>query len=155
MAVIQLRFINGTGFVSNAIDWVTNSLWSHVEFITPDGYLGAHAGSGIQLRPLDYCRPTRERRYAIPCTEAQRESILADATKDIGMPYDLLDCVGLALHNRNLTSLNKEICSEWVYRKLWNQNILMLNCVEGFAHLITPEAIHLSPLLLNHCYYEA
>lgn len=155
MAHIVIRFINGSDLIGKGIDWVTNSLWDHVEIQTPEGtYIGAHAGGGIQERPADYCTPTRERRYAIPCTDEQLATILASARKDIGVPYDFLDIAGLLFHNRKLHHDSREICSEFVYQKAWVGGILMLNALPEYSHLITPETLHLSPLLIGRCTYS-
>lgn len=155
MAHLGFRFINSSDLIGKGIDWVTNSLWDHVEIQTPEGtYIGAHAGSGIQERPADYCKPTRERRYAIPCTDEQLATILASARKDIGIPYDYLDILGLLFHDRKLHADSREICSEWTIQKAMDGAIWMLNVQREFTHLVTPEMLHLSPLLRGHCTYS-
>lgn len=155
MAHLGIRFINSSDLIGKGIDWVTNSLWDHVEIQTPEGtYIGAHAGSGIQERPADYCKPTRERRYAIPCTDEQLAKILASARADIGIPYDYTDIVGLLLHDRGIRSDTREICSEFVCQVALDGGIAMLNVQREFCHLITPETLHLSPLLIGHCTYS-
>jgi len=65
-----IRFINHRGFIGRSINWVTNSLWCHTEALSPDSpeWIGAHAGTGVQARPLDWCKPSLERRYAVPVT---------------------------------------------------------------------------------------
>jgi hypothetical protein len=155
MVLFRIRFITESDLISDAIRLVTFSEWSHVEIITDEGtYIGAHADGGIQERPADYCKPTRERRYAIPCTDAQLAAIMASARKDIGVPYDFLDIGGMFLHDRGLHSKSREICSEWVFQKVWDSGIMMLNCMRDFSHLITPEMLHLCPLLIGRCTYS-
>ena len=71
MAVIRIRFVAGGGFVGDSICWVTNSLFQHVEFGTPEGtWIGAHAGTGIQERPADYAKYSREFVYEVPAAES-------------------------------------------------------------------------------------
>jgi hypothetical protein len=155
MAEFKLRFINSEGLVSAGINWVTNSLWDHVEVETPEGtYIGAHANSGIQERPAGYCKPTRERRYSIPCTDEQLAKSLAYARAKIGTPYDYKDILGLFLHDRRLNSKSREICSAFAFDVAWAGGIMMLNCLPGFRYLITPETLHLSSLLIGHCTYK-
>lgn len=169
MTGIPIRFITENDPISAAIRLVTFSEWSHVEIgpvpsrDNPDRlvYIGAHAQGGIQERPVDYCKPSRERRYVIshneagvPCTEAQLAAVLASARKDIGVHYDLLNIGGLFLHNRGLHDASKEICSEWVFQKLWDGALIALNVLPGFSHLVTPEMLHLSTLLLRNCVYS-
>ena len=150
MAVLRMRFINGDDLIAKGIDWVTSSLWAHVELVTDTGYLGAHAGSGIQIRPFDYCKPTRERHYAIPCTDEQLAACMAFATEHIGCKYDYSDILGLFLHDRSLHSTTREICSMFVYESAWQGGIMMLNALPTYSHLITPETLHLSPLLIGN-----
>ena len=52
--MIKLRFIEGTGPISRAIEFWTWSSWSHVDVMTPNGWLGARFIGGVQVRPWDY-----------------------------------------------------------------------------------------------------
>jgi len=150
-----MRFINSSGIVSAGIDWVTDSLWDHVEIQMEEGtYIGAHAGTGIQERSADYCKPSRERRYAVPVTDEQLTAIMEFARSKIGTPYDYLDIAGLFFHDRNLFSKSREICSMFVLEAAMAGNLQMLNVLPGFTHLITPETLHLSPLLIGNCTYD-
>lgn len=152
----ELRFINSPGLVSAGIDWATNSLWDHVEILTPSGtYIGAHAGAGIQERPADYCKPTRERRYSIPCSDSQAMRIQNFAHSKLGTPYNYADIFGLLLHNRHLNSQPREICSQFVFEAATQGGIWLLNVLPKFAHLVTPETLHLSPLLMSRCTYDS
>jgi uncharacterized protein YycO len=155
MAHLGMRFINGSGFIAHAIDWTTNSLFDHAELLTPEGtYIGAHAGSGIQERPADYCKPTREKRYAIPCTDEQLAKAMTYARSKIGEPYNYQDILGLFLHNRRIDGKGRSICSTFVFDAAWIAGIMMLNCTPGYSYLITPETLHLSPLLIGHCTFS-
>src|SRR5487761_1745718 len=112
MAYFKLRFINNPGLVGKLIDWETNSLMDHVEIETGAGtWIGAHADGGVEERPADYCKPTWERRYSIPCSQTQADLAMAYARSKIGTPYAFEDIFGLALHNRNLGGKHAEICS--------------------------------------------
>ena len=147
---ITLRFIRTRGFVTTAICWVTNSLMSHVEFGTPDGtWIGAHSDGGVRERAGDYCQPSEEWRYQIPCTQAQADELIKNARAAIGIPYNFADIAGLLLHLRRLTKSDRLICSQFCFLQLNAVGIKMLNVLPQFGHLITPETLHLSPVLIG------
>ena len=151
MAII-VRFIKGEGFVSDGIAFVTNSIFSHVEFGTPEGtWIGAHDDGGIQERPADYCAPTRDYRYSIPCTPTLEAKFLAAMRADIGTKYNVADIVGLLLHDRNLNNPATAICSEWVTSKLvgFFGADQVLNVLPNRTFLISPETLHLSPIFVG------
>lgn len=162
MKYLIVRVINSSGFVSEAIDKLTNSLWDHAEIGDGDGtrenvtaWIGAHDDGGVQSRPLNYCTPTRERRYAVPVTDGQWEKILTSARCKIGTGYDFWDIVGLALHDRKIHDNHRFICSAFVTwaAEQGGEETMLLNVEPGFEYLITPEAVHLSRLLIGNCTY--
>lgn len=154
MASIRVRFILGNGFVSSAIALVTGSLFSHVEFGTPEGtWIGAHIGGGIMERPADYCKPKREYVYDIPCTQHQLDDHLKWMRSKIGTKYNVLDIVGLALQVRSLRGLHQYICSQFYAEGMLRQfgANRFLNVQFGWTYRITPETGHLSPILAGNC----
>lgn len=151
---IILRFIRTPGFVTSAICFVTNSLFDHCEMgIEEDGkvvsWIGAHAGTGIQLRPANYCLPTFERRYAIPVSDSGYAAWRTYVFKSIGVRYDYGDILGLLIHARGMTSAHRMICSQFCLNALRTAGINMLNVLPKWAHLVTPETLHLSPVLIG------
>jgi len=158
MAEFRIRFINsGNSFVGRSIDWVTNSLMDHVEIVTDAGwYLGARSSGGVKSRPPDYCKPTWERRYAIPCTDEQHKKIMDYAYSKVGTKYNFGDIAGLLFRNRRFNSPSKLICSEFVINAgQLAGGIMLLNVkVPYYSYLVTPEMLHLSPVLSGHCYYK-
>lgn len=152
---ILIRFVDAPGFVTSAIDFVTDSEWPHVEAGTPQGtWIGAHAGTGVQERPANYCVAKRERHYAIPCTEQQAADFLANCRAAIGTPYNYADIAGLLFHLRSINAHHRMICSQFVFKELWKVGIRALNVAPGWEYLVTPETLHLSPLLLDRCVYQ-
>lgn len=150
---VRVRFITCDGFVSAAIRWVNNSLWSHVEFGTPEGtWIGAHTGDGVQERPANYSKPTREAVYEIPVTPAVMDAHLTRIRSQIGMRYDNLNILGLLIRKRKLESPHAVICSQFVSNELLCVfgPYRYLNVLAGFTHLVTPEMCHLSPLFVGH-----
>lgn len=150
--VIRVRFIRGKGFISDAIAHLTGSLFSHVEFGTPEGtWIGAHIGGGIQERAADYCKPRLEYVYEIPCTAKQHKEALAWMRSRIGTKYNVADIVGLALQVRSLRSPNRYICSQFCCEGLLHFfcAAVVLNVLPQWAYRITPETLHLSPIFVG------
>ena len=155
--VLIVRFIDAQDVVSRLINWMTNSLWCHTEAFNPEGgehggWIGAHAGTGVQDRPFSWCMPTRERVYAVPVTAEQYEKAWTFLNAKVGTPYDYGDIVGLSLHNRRFGRGKKRIiCSALMVEFLMAAGLQPLNVIEGFEYLITPETLHLSPLFIGRC----
>jgi uncharacterized protein YycO len=151
---INIRFITEADLISDAIRVETWSPFSHVEFILDDGtYLGAHASGGVAIRPAYYCKPTREERYAIPCTQEQKDAILAYAHSQIGKPYDFTDIVGILIH-RDWHAEDSWICSELVAAAFEKGGLPLLHTPMGIVSRITPEQDYLSSLLINRMTYQ-
>jgi hypothetical protein len=152
---ITIRFLMADDIVSRLISWSTDSLWCHTEALSRDGqgWIGAHAGTGVQKRPLDWCAPTREARYALPVPPALYEAAMAWLEAKQGMPYSYEDIVGLALHKRIGVSDHEVICSALMTQFLQQAGHQPLNCLESFSYLITPETLHLSPSFIGRRAY--
>jgi len=151
MPALTIRFINEPGIVSRLITWETDSLFCHTEGLSRDGnaWVGAHAHTGVEARPLDWCEPTFERRYAIPVGTVAYERAMAFMDSKIGLPYSYKDILGLALHKRIGYSDHELICSAFMLLWLQAAGLQPLNVLESFSYLVTPETLHLSPLLIG------
>jgi len=155
MAELRIRFVTSPGLVSKIINWVTSSEFSHAEIVTESGsYIGAHSDGGVEDRPADYVEPVFERRYAIPCTEEQLAKILAYARSALGTPYNFADILGI-LFRHNWSTPKRVICSMFVYQCALAGGIQMLNVLPAYAQKVTPDALHLSPLLIGTCYFQS
>jgi hypothetical protein len=150
-----LRFIYTEALVSRLIGWRTDSLWCHTEALSRDGqhWIGAHAATGVEARPLNWCEPTRERQYSIPVTEVAYEAAMAWLDAKVGMPYNYADIVGMTIHRRIGASEHEIICSALMTEFLMASGHYPVNSLESFAYLITPETLHLSSFFLNKCIY--
>lgn len=149
---IRIRFVGGEGFVGRSIQWVTNSLFQHVEFGTPEGtWIGAHAGSGIQERAADYAQYSREFVYDVPATESQLSQLMIWARKQVGTKYNYADIVGLLIKHRRMTTPQRLICSQFCTLGLLEVYgaARVLNVLGDYAYLVTPEMLHLSPLFVG------
>ena|ERR1700744_1986814 len=154
MGQFRIRFITETDVISDAIRLVTFSEWSHTEIMTDEGtYIGAHSDGGVQERPADYTKVSRERRYSIPVSDWAQEEIMKFARSKIGTPYDFEDIAGLFLHH-DLTEKKTEICSMFVLEAAMAGGLQMLNVLPGYTNLITPEMLHLAPCLIGKCIYS-
>lgn len=151
MPNLVIRFIDTSDLVSRLITWTTDSLWCHTEALSRDGksWIGAHSGTGIQARPLNWCKPIRESQYAVPVTESQYETAMTWLESKEGLPYDYEDIIGLAIHKRIGQSKSRVICSAAMLEFMMKADLLPLNCLEEFSYLITPETLHLSPLFIG------
>lgn len=151
-----MRVVNSKGFVSEAINLATDSLWDHAEVQDDDGgWIAAHAGTGVSKLAENYMVPSRERRYSIPCTDEQHDKAMAFARSKIGTPYDYGDIVGLLLHDRAINQEGRVICSMFVFEAAWAGGIYMLNVLPNYTNLVTPETLHLSNLLIGNCTYDS
>jgi hypothetical protein len=151
MPNLTVRFINEPGIVSRLITWETDSLFCHCEGLGRDGqsWVGAHAGTGVQSRAHDWCRPTFEKRYAIPVVDEQYEAAMRFMDSRIGLPYDYADILGMALHRRMGASDHEIICSAFMLEWLQAGWLRPLNVLGPYAYLVTPETLHLSPLFID------
>lgn len=143
MAIV--RFLTGTGLGSTAIQWWTSSPYSHVEFWTPNGYLGARYDGGVQVRPFDYTNFVAEefREYVLPVdAEAKLFSWLA---QQIGKDYDWLAILAFPVH-RDWKSEDDWFCSELVAAAFTAAGFPILNPATKVSK-ITPRDVALSMLL--------
>jgi hypothetical protein len=153
MGLIRVRFIENRSLLSKGIAKWTGSLFSHCEFGTPQGtWIGALSHGGIQERPADYCRPSREYYYEVPCSDAREADLLWWARGKIGTKYNTKDILGLLLQARGLNSPSRMICSEFVVDGLLYvlSPSYVLNVSGDWTYRITPEEAHLSPLFVGH-----
>lgn len=155
MKYITIRFIYTPGIVSKLIAWNTNSLWCHTEALSRDqrSWIGAHGGPGVEKRPLNWCRPSRERRYSLPVSDAQYDQAMSWLEAHVGEPYDYKDIIGLAIHARIGSSNHTVICSAFMLQFLIQADFVPLNVQDEYIYLITPETLHLSPIFRGHCTY--
>ncbi len=154
-----LRFISTKGLVSDAIKRVEGiSYIDHVEAMnrSRDKWIGAHAGIGVQAMPLDWAKGVVwERQYSLTVSELQYESIQIYLESKIGVKYDSQAILGILFKDRKQDSSDRVICSALQYAALWSGNVMALNVLPQFAHLVTPETLHLSPLLIGNCTYDS
>lgn len=111
---VKLRFITEAGFEASFIRWWTWGEWSHVDYILPSGsLLGARLSGGVQIRPNNYCTPTREMiaEFKMPASAVQawHDALISQ----IGKPYDWLALVGMGVR-RDWRNPDRWFCSELI-----------------------------------------
>lgn len=154
MKTITLRFIASRSIIGWLIRFGTMSLLEHVEVKSRDGqgWVGAHAWTGVQERPLDWAgKLIRDYRYDFEVTEAQFEAFHGFIEGMIGTRYNYTLIAGLALHLRWLAlwSGKRVDCSQLVIWALQTAGIKPLNTLTVYDGLVTPETLHLSPILIG------
>jgi len=139
----------------------------HTEALNDAGnaWVGAHAFTGIEARPLDWADKDLlwERRYAIPMTAEQygRAQAYMQACLAAKVKYDYRGCLGILLRRRKMYSTDRKDCSQFMTetlssgylngRLLTAAGLLPLNVLPDYTWMITPEMLHLSPLLVGNC----
>lgn len=142
--MIQCRLITENTIESAVIRFWTQSQWSHVDLIIPEyGYLGARP-DGVEIRPWDYCKPTKSTIGTIDCSEDATTKIISAALTQLGKPYDWLDILGIVLR-QDWEERNAWICSRLFFWVCLQGGIQLQNISE--LNRITPELIYDSPIL--------
>lgn len=116
MTAIRLRFVEGSGLESDAIEWREGTVMpvvpSHTEAVRADGkYVGQHASGGMQARDPGYDAPFKGEAFVdLPCTQEQHDAFYAALDAAIGEPYDMEAIVGFAIPGHHHVKFHA-ICS--------------------------------------------
>lgn len=117
--MINVRFVTGNDFISNAIRTGERDGWAtHAEAVLADGsLLGAHIDGGVQIRPAGYDKATMTRELIVRLevsanTALPAETLFYDFLRaQVGKPYDVTAIAGLAF-DRNWREDDSWFCSE-------------------------------------------
>lgn len=134
--MICLRFSRENTLLSWIIGVFTWSEYSHVEFVTSTGYLGA-APDGVKVRPMTARKGVEFILRHIDCTYEQELKTLDFARSQIGKPYDWSGVFGVALH-RDWHEQDSWFCSELVMTSLEAAGLYFLR---DKVNRVTPEMI--------------
>lgn len=147
--MIKLRFIEGTGPISRAIEFWTWSSWSHVDVMTPDGWLGARLIGGVQVRPWDYVTSYGKAEIWGISLDAETEArIMTYLYAQVGKPYDFGAIAGM-LVRRDWKNDSKWFCSELVIASFAACGVYLLNT--SMMNRISPRDLYMTPMLtLQH-----
>ena len=110
---LEWRCVGDDDLVGNAIKFVSRGIVTHVEFITDNGAntIGARANGGVQVRPINYKKFSKEFRFLAACTDEQYQAAMSFLKAQIGKPYDFVDIAAIAA-NRDWHDPSRWICSE-------------------------------------------
>jgi len=152
MPDLLVRFVTEQDFVSRAIRWVTFGEFSHVELGLPDGsWLGSHAKGGVQIRGAEYMKPSLERLYALPVTQAEYDQAMAYAKRQLGTGYSFFDIAVILFRAHFKTRPKGLICSWFVLEALRAAGFMPLNVLADYDYKIDPDRLHLSPIFIGRC----
>lgn len=126
--MIYLRFTESESLESRLIRFGTRWWVSHVEFVrvedsVPIDTLGSRIKGGVQIRPYDYFKPTREEWWMA----AHAEEAYDIAKRDIGYKYDWMDILGFAFA-QDWHRSGRYICSELVDYSFKKIGYPLTNC---------------------------
>jgi len=149
---VTLRFVTCGDLISHAIRGAEMGFFaSHVEAAFPDGYLGAHADTGVALRPVAYDKGQRSAVLfvTIPATDVQSLAFEQFLRSQVGKPYDMDAINDMAIgeltgDDANYLSASLEqpswICSALIYAALISAKIIPPN--SEYVRLITPRDVY-------------
>lgn len=142
--MIKIRFVDGTGLVSDFIKFWTWGDWSHVDIWTPNGWLGARASGGVQIRPWNYTTVNKEEIRVITLDADTEAQLMQWFQSQIGKPYDFLAIAGMPFR-QDWRDGNKWFCSELVTAGFEQFGVPLLDA--DHLNRVTPRDLYLSPLL--------
>ncbi len=143
---IRIMFSTSTHPLSSVIRACTWSRWSHVCIVDGDTVIEATATHGVTRTRL-FEAVARAKEFAFvdfPCLDAA--AVIAQASGQIGKPYDYTAIVGLALH-RDWQQDDAWFCSEliaWAFDKA-QQPLLRAEILKR----VTPQHIWMLPPAIN------
>lgn len=144
--MITLRFTTSDSFVSKAIRWICFSDFSHVEIMDPGaGFIAAHAGDGVQLRPFDYDPKAKSILALVRCDEIVTEKVLEFARLQIGKKYDYGAIWGILMRHETPAN-DRWFCSELVDAAFNHAKYPLVNTAEREGR-VTPGDLYNSPLI--------
>jgi uncharacterized protein YycO len=142
--MIEIRFVDGTGPVSEFIKFWTWGDWSHVDVKTLEGWLGARANGGVQIRPWNYTPVIKEEIRYIELPLELEQSLMAWFYNQIGKPYDFMAIAGMPFRS-DWNNDKRWFCSELIAAGFEYINTPLLNAQQ--LNRVTPRDLYLSPLL--------
>ena len=156
MPNLTMRFIRTKGIVSWLICFITFSYEDHVEAKNRagDAWVGAHAGTGIETRSLDWADKDLlwSREYTLPCTDEQYERAMTFQESAIGTKYNYLGCLGVFLRSRKLNDPERKDCSEHCFEFLtaaFQKPPMNIRPESSWAG--TPEMLHSAAIFIGKC----
>jgi len=114
-----VRFHRGCGLVSDLIAWWTGGWVTHVDFVVPEGLLGAKGMEGVRIRPPGEC-PYQD--ILLPVADGA-----AFARSCLGSRYDWLGALACAFKLK------------WQSADAWFCSELVLVSLEAAGFVVCPQ----------------
>jgi hypothetical protein len=99
--MIQIRFVTCNDLISRTIRGGQMGFWcSHVEAAVPEGWLGAHYGGGVLVRPIGYDAGIASREAVLNVFtqfKTQEVAFYDFLRSQLGQPYDMAAINDMAL----------------------------------------------------------
>lgn len=145
---LNFRFVKGKNIIARFIEWRTWGDWSHVEFVVPEGYLGARWGSGVAIRPVNYDAGTfaDEMFLKLPMNPEQLSKANAFMRNQIGKKYDWLGDLGFMVRE-DWIMVNRWFCSHYCYATTVEGGIDVLRTKRPYR--VSPTLLSTSRLLID------
>lgn len=155
---IIIRAVQGSGFISRAIQWRTDCKVDHVEFAWPLGsgihadtmWLGAQPRGGVAIRDSDYIQNANFLFYSVRITETEKRRMINSSGRMLKEQYDYAAIFDNAFNQtiKLASSARRADCSEFVYRVFRSAEIDLFNSsFSSQVRTITPRDIIGSHLL--------
>ena len=138
---VYVRLITTNDASSHFIRWFTWSRYSHVEFVTSSGYLGALLNGGVLIRPFDYCKPVTELVLKCTTTPSISAKIINFATYQLFKPYNTQGIFDFATHDSAIEQ-RSWFCSQLVAAAFYNGGYPLFRGDKFYK--LTPRDIELS-----------
>lgn len=127
---------HGTGTISKAIEWATDSHTHHVVVAVSESYVFSAEPGGSRIRPMtDYASIDW---FQLPLTPLQRGQIVQAAHARVGLPYNYAIYPPLLFQK-----LTGHKVDGWVAE--WLSKRPNINCSQGVDDIYTAAGFHLFP----------
>jgi uncharacterized protein YycO len=145
--IVTIQLVTEDSFASKLIRYFTNSEFSHVDLVMPDGgLLGARLDGGVQIRPDNYAKFTKLARFNIDLPADTAAKLFIFATAQVGKKYDSSGIINFFTQNRNWREDDSWFCSELIAAAFEHAGYPLFNPFV-VAERITPRDLTLTPKL--------
>jgi hypothetical protein len=152
MATIVLQPSTSQAWQSAIIRRLCHSPFSHMDYVVPEGLLGASDPGGVAIRPLNYQAFGIRRRAVITCSADCWLRFDAAMRSQLGKPFDdkalhafLSDPDDEVSEARDWRSLDQWFCSELIAWSLEQAGLWPFDLIIAKNHISPPDLL----LLIN------
>jgi uncharacterized protein YycO len=111
--IVTLQLSTQADIGSKFIRYMTDSDFSHVDLVLPDGsLLGARTDGGVKIRKAGYAKFSKIAIYQADVPDEVGAKIYEFARAQVGKKYDKTGIVNFFIQNRNWRETDSWFCSE-------------------------------------------